>query len=142
MSNGNDPRRSVPRLKKPKSEQVQGPGRKHDVEKPDWTLFPFDAAEAAVRVLEYGVVKYGRNNWQQVDDGRRRYLSAAQRHLASAIQGEELDQDSGLSHATHLASNALFLIWLEQQDNQRREMVHAESAHRSQERMDVTFNDE
>ena len=82
-------------------------GKKHDHGKPDYTLLPFKALEDTVKVLGFGAVKYGRNNWQQVE--RQRYVAAAFRHLIAIAGGEEFDEESGLPHAAHLSCCSLFL---------------------------------
>lgn len=82
-------------------------GRKFDSGKPDYTLLPFEALEDVVKVLGFGAVKYGRDNWQKVE--RQRYVAAAFRHLVSIAKGEEFDEESGQTHAAHLACCALFL---------------------------------
>lgn len=86
-------------------------GMKYDQNKLDYTLIPFWALHDVVRVLEHGVKKYRRDNWQRVERPRRRYLAAAFRHLSAVSDGEWLDQDSGLPHVAHAACNCLFLIW-------------------------------
>lgn len=86
-------------------------GNKHDNGKPDWTLLPVKPLVTVIRVLEHGLVKYSRDNWKQVKDGRNRYLNAAFRHLASISDGEWLDEESGLPHAAHAVCCLLFLLW-------------------------------
>lgn len=82
-------------------------GKKFDGGKPDYTLLPFEALEDTVKVLGFGAVKYGRDNWQKVEP--QRYVAAAFRHLVAIAKGEEFDEESGLTHAAHLACCALFL---------------------------------
>lgn len=64
----------------------------------------------AVRPKEQGGKGYVPHSWRQVPEGRRRYLSAMYRHLAAIERGEELDDESGLPHLAHVATNALFLL--------------------------------
>lgn len=82
-------------------------GRKFDHGKPDYTLLPFGALQDVVKVLGFGAVKYGRDNWQAVE--RQRYVAAAFRHLVAIAKGEELDEESGMPHAAHLSCCSLFL---------------------------------
>lgn len=82
-------------------------GKKFDSGKPDYTLLPFEALEDTVKVLGFGAVKYGRDNWQKVE--RQRYVAASFRHLVAIAKGEEFDEESGLTHAAHLTCCALFL---------------------------------
>lgn len=60
------------------------------------------------RVIAYGAAKYGHCNWQFVPDAKRRYEDAAVRHLAAYCAGEERDEESGLPHLAHVATNILF----------------------------------
>lgn len=85
-----------------------GGGTKHDAGKPDWTLFPFDAYEGVVRVLEFGAKKYGRSNFR----GGFKYsrlLAAAFRHIIEYSKGARTDPESGLSHLDHAACMIAFL---------------------------------
>ena len=86
-------------------------GIKHDQDKLDYTLLPFDSLEQVVKVLEYGAKKYARNNWQKVS--KEGYVQAIYRHLIAYSKGEVLDDETGLSHMAHLACSALFILHLD-----------------------------
>lgn len=88
-------------------------GRKYDTGKPDYTLLPWDAVEDIVRVLDFGALKYARDNWRYVDDAEVRYLAAAFRHMAAYARGETHDPETGLSHLAHAGCCILFLLALE-----------------------------
>lgn len=88
-------------------------GIKHDADKPRMDLLPFEALEAVAEVLTYGAEKYADNNWQTVENGERRYLAALLRHLVARERGEARGGESGLLHAAHMATNALFILWFE-----------------------------
>lgn len=90
-------------------------GRKDDQDKPDMSLLPFDSLEEVARVLTFGAKKYSRDNWQHVPDAVNRYVAAMLRHLTAWRNGERLDPDSGLSHVSHMACSALFLVWFDMQ---------------------------
>lgn len=84
-------------------------GLKYDSSKPDYSLIPPDALEEIIRVHMYGAEKYSRDNWKMLGDARRRYFSAACRHLFAISRGELNDEESGLSHAAHAAACCIFL---------------------------------
>lgn len=89
---------------------------KNDTGKPKWHLLRgmFGALDCVIRVREYGVHKYGDpDNWLLVEDGERRYVNAAMRHLARVIEGEHADPESGLPHLAHAACSVLFALALE-----------------------------
>ena len=90
-------------------------GQKHDAEKPRMDLLPFEALEEVAKVLTFGAEKYADNNWQKVDCAEARYTAALLRHLVAIRRGEKRDAESGLLHAAHMATNALFLLWFELQ---------------------------
>lgn len=90
-------------------------GTKHDGAKIRMDLLPFEALEAVAEVLTYGAEKYADNNWQTVENGERRYLAALLRHLVARERSEARDGESGLLHAAHMATNALFILWFELQ---------------------------
>lgn len=88
---------------------------KHDSEKIRMDLLPFEALEAVADVLTHGARKYTDNGWQTVENGERRYMAALLRHLCAHDRGEARDAESGLLHAAHVATNALFILWFELQ---------------------------
>ena len=65
------------------------------------------ALKAVAEVTTFGAKKYTPNGWVSVPDGVERYTDAMARHQLEEFQGEILDQDSGLTHAAHMAWNAL-----------------------------------
>ena len=78
--------------------------------KPRWSLLPYEALEEVLKVMEHGNTKYPVDSWKaKTGDYGTRYKNAAQRHLVAMMKGEEIDPESGLPHAAHLACNALFL---------------------------------
>lgn len=88
-------------------------GRKDDAGKLPYDLLPWGAVAQVVAVLQYGAKKYAPDNWRQVKDWRRRYFSAACRHLVSWVTGEKLDPETGLHHLAHAACCVLFMIELD-----------------------------
>lgn len=88
-------------------------GTKYDSEKIRMDLLPFEALEAVAEVLTHGARKYSDNGWQTIEGKERRYLAALLRHLAARERGEACDAESGLLHAAHMATNALFILWFE-----------------------------
>lgn len=88
-------------------------GTKYDKDKPRWVLLPFKEVEEIVDVLTYGSKKYADFNWQHVKPGKDRYFSAMMRHISAWKNGEVLDQESGLSHLAHAGCCLLYLMWFE-----------------------------
>lgn len=86
--------------------------KKFDGGKSRMDLLPWAALVEVGRVLEYGCRKYAEDSWQDVPDARKRYLAAMFRHAAAIQDGEDIDPESGLHHAAHMACNALFVCWL------------------------------
>lgn len=64
--------------------------------------------DCLARVLEIGAIKYDAENWRGVDAWSR-YSSAAERHLAAALRGDQLDNESNLLHISHALVNCMFL---------------------------------
>lgn len=62
-------------------------------------------------VLTFGARKYAAESWKTIDDGVRRYLTAAERHILAIKKGEVCDPESGLSHAYHAATSMMFVQW-------------------------------
>lgn len=68
--------------------------------------FPRAIYEVA-RVSTFGATKYAWKGWEGVDDGIARYSDAMVRHLLAEGRGEDVDPDSGLLHAAHMAWGAM-----------------------------------
>lgn len=84
-------------------------GRKFDGGKLEYGLTPPKALEATVDVLTFGAQKYERDNWKYIDDAKRRYFDALQRHLWAWKQGEQNDPESGKHHLAHAMCCLMFL---------------------------------
>lgn len=83
--------------------------RKDDASKLRMDLLPVGAMKNIAGVLTFGAQRYGENNWRS---GMlwSRFYGAALRHLTSWWSGEDVDQDSGLSHLAHAACCLMFLL--------------------------------
>jgi len=88
-------------------------GKKHDSQKPRWSLLPEKTIGQIIEVLEHGANKYDVDNWKRVSDQRVRYYNALMRHIDAWWNGERLDKESGKSHLAHAACCVLFLMWEE-----------------------------
>lgn len=86
---------------------------KADAGKPRLTLVPRQIIKDIAAVRMYGVEKYkDPDNWKRVEI--QRYRDAAFRHfLAYLDEPCGLDEESGLTHLSHLACNIAFLCELE-----------------------------
>lgn len=79
--------------------------------KPKWSLVDFDSLLPMVRVLEYGVTKYAKDNWKggmPVTEVTESLL----RHVFAFLNGEYNDPESGISHIGHIQCNAMFLEYM------------------------------
>ena len=77
-------------------------GRKHDSNKPRYSLLPTGTVNQVVQVLEYGASdKYEVDNWQKIPDARRRFYDAAMRHIDAWWNGEINDLDKDGVKGTH-----------------------------------------
>ena len=99
-------------------EENHVPGAKDDMDKPrlDLVLGDFKKALWGVGLVgTFGAKKYSDRGWKRVDNAVERYLSAMLRHYLNYKNGEELDDESGLPHLTHMAWNALAVCELTQE---------------------------
>lgn len=91
---------------------------KKDAGKAKLTLVPTGIIKAIARVREYGNNKYpigGKDNWKSVS--KERYRDAAFRHWIAYLENPHgVDDESGIPHLHHLATNIAFLIELERSD--------------------------
>jgi hypothetical protein len=85
---------------------------KHEENKPQWSVMPWDAIESVVRVFEYGANKYN-EPFTYYKEGLKYsslFESMLRHMIADYYYGEERDPDSGCLHLSHAAANALMLI--------------------------------
>ena len=83
---------------------------KADAGKPNLSLVPTNIIYEIEKVRQYGVAKYKNpDNWRNVE--MERYHEALLRHtLAVWNDIEARDDESGLLHLSHIATNVAFLI--------------------------------
>lgn len=91
-------------------------GTRHNEGKPRWGLVWYKGFIPMIRVLEIGAKEYGEENWKKGLD-KREILESMQRHLASLMDGEELDAQSGQPHMGHIQANAMFYNYMTDQEN-------------------------
>lgn len=95
---------------KAKKDVLNGVGTKDDHNKLDITLIDPEFIIGVCQVLDVGLKKYERGNWQKSLDPRR-ILSASLRHELKLLSGELIDPESGLHHSLHIACNQMFLYY-------------------------------
>lgn len=87
---------------------------KHDDGKPQLHRYlhdlPLDVMNQWLEVLDFGAVKYDRNNWKKGMQYSRLY-DAALRHMSAFWEGEEMDPETKLPHLAHAMCNIGFLMW-------------------------------
>lgn len=68
--------------------------------------------EQMSKILDFGDKKYGKMNWKTYEDINE-IVSALDRHKMAWELGETEDSQTGMSHMSHVACNAMFLLWYE-----------------------------
>ena len=93
---------------------------KADAGKPQLHLVPTEIINCIARVREFGNKKYkDSNSWKRVDV--QRYHDALLRHtLAIWNDLEKRDEESGLMHLEHIATNLAFILELIKGENNDR----------------------
>lgn len=91
---------------------------KSDAGKPQCRLVPSEIVRCIARVRAFGLKKYkDPENWKKVEV--ERYRDAMYRHLLAYIDNPKgVDEESGLSHLWHLATNVAFLCELDKPDKE------------------------
>lgn len=89
---------------------------KADAGKLELTLVPRQIIRDIAEIRMYGNKKYGSpDNWKTVSP--QRYRDAAYRHFLAYLDDPTgTDDESGLSHLSHLACNIAFLCEMEHTD--------------------------
>ena len=85
-------------------------GVKYDSGKPRLGLIPPYAERAIAEVLTFGANKYADDNWRKVDNGQKRYIDAALRHINAYRSGDINDDESGLHHLAHAVCCLMFIM--------------------------------
>jgi Domain of unknown function (DUF5664) len=73
-------------------------------------FIPLSSLTFLARVMELGAIKYGPMNWRENDVRSTIYYEAALRHIFAALDGEELDPESGQPHAAHAMACMAILL--------------------------------
>jgi hypothetical protein len=95
-------------------------GQRFNEGKPKWSLVHFGSLLGMVRVLMFGARKYAPDNWKKEMD-MKELLESAMRHLTAAIDGEELDAETGETHISHMMCNGMFWQYhYEKQQNKKK----------------------
>jgi hypothetical protein len=79
--------------------------------KVEWSLVDYKSLESMVKVLEYGVEKYARNNWKKGMPATQ-IIESMLRHTYKLLEGELVDSESGIEHIGHIQCNAMFLSYV------------------------------
>lgn len=90
--------------------EILAKGGRDDSEKTRFDLLEPYALEQLAKVFTFGARKYADNNWLDRPMAWSRILASLHRHLNKFQQGEEIDPETGLSHAAHIAWNAMALV--------------------------------
>lgn len=70
------------------------------------------ALKAVARVGQFGNQKYDPHSWRKVPDNIERYTQAMIRHLLEDMNGNKVDDESGLLHYAHFVWCALATLEL------------------------------
>lgn len=84
--------------------------------KPMWHLLPLNVVEHVVKVLTFGAIKYGEDDWKQFitkGNNEQRYFSACLRHLTAWQRGENYDHETKQHHLAHALCCIIFILWKE-----------------------------
>ena len=84
---------------------------KHDQEKNRLELIPASGIEAAGRAFTYGANKYkehGDHNWAKGFKWDR-IIGSTLRHINAFRSGQDIDEESGLSHIDHAVASIMML---------------------------------
>ena len=73
-------------------------------------LIPPYAMEQTAWAHKLGAEKYGPFNWRDTGVCATTYVNAIMRHLNAWRDGEDLDQESGISHLAHVACSCNILL--------------------------------
>jgi len=86
-------------------------GQRKNEGKVQWSLVDFESFEDMVKVLEFGLKKYSKDNWKKGGENFKssKICESLLRHIFSYMKGEVFDKETGLSHLAHAQCNLMFL---------------------------------
>lgn len=92
---------------------------KADQGKPQLSLVPLKILYDIAYIRMFGTKKYhDPDNWKKVEP--QRYRDAMMRHMCAYIEDPDgVDEESGMPHLWHLATNVAFLCALEGKENDK-----------------------
>ena len=106
---------------------AKGTGTKFDKGKLRYDLIPPGPLREIAKVLTKGAEVHGEYNWSEVPEAKARYTAALMRHLEDWRAGDTFDKETGQNHLAHLATNAIFLLYLDQKKEAGR-LAHEKSS--------------
>lgn len=86
--------------------------KKFDSNKPRTDLLGPTSILEMASVLGFGAKKYSADNWKNCEEPSR-FLAAAMRHILQYMQGQKLDDETGISHLAHAMTSLMFVRELE-----------------------------
>lgn len=89
--------------------QVMGGGLRYNSGKAELHQVPTSNILAIAKVLQYGAQKYEKGNFRKGMAWTTVY-DCAMRHMMKWLDGEQVDEESGLPHLYHAMANVGFLI--------------------------------
>lgn len=113
-------------------------GKKYDTGKNRMGLMCENFSRAlweVAKVSTFGSQKYGDDTWQDLSNPKKRYMDALCRHLFQHLQGEKINEESGLLHLSHCAWNILALIEFELKETHDIQNVWENFLNKAQEEM-------
>lgn len=87
-------------------------GTKHDTGKARYDLFPWDIMDGVIAVYTHGALEYQDNNWRKGFSWGR-IIGAVFRHFVAWINGNDIDEKSGLHNLDQAVWNLLCLRWMQ-----------------------------
>ena len=89
--------------------KVDGGGLRYNSDKIEISMTPNSLIYAVSKCFEYGAKKYAKDNWRRGMNWSIPY-NCAMRHMMKFWEGEDLDEETGLSNLYHVACNVAMLI--------------------------------
>lgn len=99
-------------------------GQKFDEEKAMMHLLDPYWTEDVARVMTFGAKKYAAENWRAGIEFTR-IISSLRRHLLEIEKGQDIDPETNLPHAAHLACNSMFLHYYGRAKRERDDRFYA-----------------
>ena len=102
----------LPGTKEERERAITNQAEHKSTGKPPLAILPRAGLEGVAQVMAFGAKKYDLHNWRKGSSDIE-FLNSTVRHIYKYLDGEDLDDESGLHHLAHATCDLMFILqWI------------------------------